>query len=672
MFSFQRFIVTVITGKQRTPNLATAKTKAKCHVNVTPHELLKQHFGWDEFRDGQEEVIARLLKDRSAVAVFPTGGGKSLCYQLSALAFPGTTIIVSPLIALMKDQIDQLEERGIGAVRIDSSLSLDEYRESIDAIRSGRAKMLYIAPERFFNERFRSILENLSISLFAIDEAHCISQWGHNFRPDYLKLASLVERLKIKRVLALTATATPQVVDDICNAFDIREEDAICTPFYRSNLHLRSRVLVPETHLEALINNLKTKPPGSTLVYVSLQKTAMAIADECVSAGLNARPYHAGLDTDVRNETQAWFMGEENAIVVATIAFGMGIDKSNIRYVYHFNPPKSLESYAQEIGRAGRDGDDAYCEILLVPADRTTVENFVYGDTPTSEAIGLLIEQIASQPDEFFISHYYLSKACDIKALVLRTFLTYLELDRYIESTAPRYDSYSFKPNISSAEILANFDGEKREFTKNLLTCVTKRKTWFDLDIPFAMNKLECTRQRIVAALDYFAEQGWLELKTTGLVYGYRRLKPIEDIGALTADYTKRTFQREAAEIARIDQIFALASASSCQSNELSSHFGQELDAPCETCSFCIGEGPFDVARFELPLPDDVAEVAQDIVQQHPSVLTSARVVARFLCGITSPSLTKTKLTRDQVFGKFMGHSFGKIIQEIESAEIFG
>ena len=641
-------------------------------MNVTPHELLKQHFGWDEFREGQEEVIARLLKDRSAVAVFPTGGGKSLCYQLPALAFPGTTIVVSPLIALMKDQIDQLKERGICAVRIDSSLSLDEYRESIDAIRSGRAKMLYIAPERFFNERFRSTLENLTISLFAIDEAHCISQWGHNFRPDYLKLASIVERLKIKRVLALTATAPPKVVDDICDAFDIRKEDAICTQFYRSNLHLRSRVLAPESHLEALINNLKKKPPGPTLVYVSLQKTAMAIAGECVAAGLNARPYHAGLHAEVRNENQAWFMEEENAIVVATIAFGMGIDKSNIRYVYHFNPPKSLESYAQEIGRAGRDGDDAHCEMLLVPADRTAVENFVYGDTPTSEAIGLLIEQIASQPDEFFISHYHLSKACDIKTLVLRTFLTYLELDGYIESTAPRYDSYSFKPNVSSAEILANFDGEKKEFATNLLTCATKRKTWFGLDIPSAMEKLNCTRQRIVAAVDYFAEQGWVELQTRDLVYGYRRLKPIEDVGALTADYTNRTFQREAAEIGRIDQVFLLASASSCQSNELSSHFGQELDAPCETCSFCLGEGPFDVNRFDSALPDDVAEAAQVIVQQHPSVLTSSRMVARVLCGISSPSLVRAKLTREPVFGKFTGHSFGKIIQEIESADVFG
>jgi ATP-dependent DNA helicase RecQ len=663
----------IIRGKKTsTPKLTTVKTKAQQNLTVTPHELLKQHFGWDEFRDGQEDIISRLLKDRSAVAVFPTGGGKSLCYQLPALAFPGTTIIVSPLIALMKDQIDQLAGKGISAVRLDSSLSLDEYREAIDAIRSGKAKMLYIAPERFFNERFRSILESISISLFAIDEAHCISQWGHNFRPDYLKLAPLVKRLKIKRVLALTATATPQVIDDIRNAFDVREEDAICTSFYRSNLHLRSRILTPETHLETLIDNLKTKPAGPTLVYVSLQKTAMAIAGECVAAGLSARPYHAGLNSDVRNETQTWFMNDTSAIVVATIAFGMGIDKSDIRYVYHFNPPKSLENYAQEIGRAGRDGADAHCEMLLVPTDRTIVENFVYGDTPTSESIGRLMEQIANKPDEFFISHYDLSKACDIKALVLRTFLTYLELDGYIESTAPRYDSYSFKPNIPSTEILANFDGEKRDFAKNLLACATKRKTWFGLDIPSAMIKLHCTRQRIVAAVDYFAERGWLELKVTGLVHGYRRLKRIEDIQALTADYTKRTFQREASEIARIDQVFALASASSCQSCELSSHFGQELDAPCKTCSFCIGEGPFDVSRYDPALPNDVVEAAQELVQQYPSVLTNARVVARVLCGISSPSLTTAKLSGDPVFGKFMGRSFGRIIQEIESAEIFG
>ena len=341
-----------------------------------PQATLKQHFGFDEFRTGQKDVIDRLLKGASVLAVFPTGGGKSLCYQLPALMFDGLTVVVSPLIALMKDQIDQLQAKGIAAVRLDSSLPWDEYRSAMDQIRSGTAKMLYVAPERFFNERFRSSLDGVKISLFAIDEAHCISQWGHNFRPDYLKLAALSEKLNVERVLALTATATPAVQEDVCAAFDIAKDNAICTEFFRPNLHLRSRIVQPPERMEMLIDRLKSSPPGATIVYVSLQKTTEEIAAACQQAGLDAKAYHAGMESEDRAQIQEWFMDGENKIVVATIAFGMGIDKSDIRYIYHFNPPKSLENYAQEIGRAGRDGLVSHCELLLVPQDRITLENF--------------------------------------------------------------------------------------------------------------------------------------------------------------------------------------------------------------------------------------------------------------------------------------------------------
>ena len=354
---------------------------------VTPADLLKKHFGWDQFLEGQEEIIARLMEGRSSLAVFPTGGGKSLCYQLPALGLDGLTLVVSPLIALMKDQIDALNQKGIAAVRLDSTLTRDEYHTAIDQVRNGAARLLYVAPERMFNERFRVSLEQLPISLFAIDEAHCISQWGHNFRPDYLKLAPLVERLGFPTVLALTATATPAVQQDIRTAFDIDHDDVVCTPFFRPNLHLRSAVVDETEQLDELIKRLSTYEPGPSIVYVTLQKTAERVAEACAGAGLNAKAYHAGMDPEKRNEIQQWFMDEPSAVIVATIAFGMGIDKSDIRYVFHYNPPKSLENYAQEIGRAGRDGLVSRCEMLLNPADRIALENFVFGDTPTRKAL---------------------------------------------------------------------------------------------------------------------------------------------------------------------------------------------------------------------------------------------------------------------------------------------
>lgn len=635
-------------------------------MNKDPHELLETHFGWSEFKPGQQDVVQRLLNGHSVLSVFPTGGGKSLCYQLPALAFDGLTVVVSPLIALMKDQIDQLQAKGVFAVRLDSSITGDEYRAAMDFIRSGAAKLLYVAPERFFNERFRASLDGIPIALFAIDEAHCISQWGHNFRPDYLKLAALARSLKFQRVLALTATATPDVQDDICKAFDIRDDNVICTEFFRPNLHIRSQVVNERTRIEVLTDQLASKPPGATIVYVSLQKTAEQTAQVLANAGLPAQAYHAGMETEVRNEIQEWFMTGENKIVVATIAFGMGIDKSDIRYVYHFNPPKSIESYAQEIGRAGRDGKTSLCEMLLVPADRITIDNFVYGDTPSRESIKTFIDEIGRRADEFFISQYTLGNVCDIKPIVVKTLLTYLELDGFLESTSPRYDAYSFQPKVPSSTIFENLSGEPQQFAKGLLATSKKRRVWFSIDIVEAMKKLGCERNRIVKALDYFAEKGWIELRVSGLVHGYRKLKSFGGQHGLVDDYVQRVERREAAEIARTEQVFELAQAKQCQAGVISAYFGQPLASDCGACSFCQGAGPYEIQA--APLEEVAAadlETCRRLVEEHPAALQSARSLARFLCGLTSPALTRSKLSRHESFGSLRNVSFRQVMDQM-------
>ena len=373
-------------------------------MNPTPRQLLQQYFGFDDFRDGQAKVIDDLVAGRSAAAVFPTGSGKSLCYQLPALTFEGLTLVVSPLIALMKDQIDALAARGIAAQRLDSTLSLDEYRQTMDDVRSGKLKLLYVAPERFNNERFREQMKQVRVSLFAVDEAHCISEWGHNFRPDYLKLASFAQQFKAERILALTATATPQVLEDMCRVFNIDESCATCTGFYRPNLTLLLTASEPLLRDGELITRLRERPPGPTIVYVTLQKTAVEVALKLQEAGFDAKPYHAGLKPEVRSDAQDWFLASDDGIVVATIAFGMGVDKSNIRYVYHYNLPKSLENYSQEIGRAGRDGEQSTCEVLACAEDLTVLENFVLGDTPTRQSIASFLDEVFRQDEEFDVS----------------------------------------------------------------------------------------------------------------------------------------------------------------------------------------------------------------------------------------------------------------------------
>ena len=278
----------------------------------------------------------------------------------------GVTVVVSPLIALMKDQIDALVARGIAAARLDSSLDADASREVNDRLRAGDLKLLYVAPERFNNERFLALLEQTRIALFAVDEAHCISEWGHNFRPDYLKLAARATELGAERVLALTATATPAVVEDICAGFGIAEADSVVTGFYRPNLTLLTTPTDAAGRDQLLIDRLRERPPGTTIVYVTLQRTALRVAKLLAAAGLPARAYHAGMSADDRVAVQEWWTGSDRNIVVATIAFGMGIDKADVRYVYHLNLPKGLESYSQEIGRAGRDGRAEHLRALRV------------------------------------------------------------------------------------------------------------------------------------------------------------------------------------------------------------------------------------------------------------------------------------------------------------------
>jgi len=626
-------------------------------------ETLREVFGFSSLREGQGEVISRLLDGRSVLAVFPTGGGKSLCYQLPALMLEGLTVVVSPLIALMKDQIDFLQERGVAAARLDSSLSLEEYRSVWDDLQSGRLRMLYIAPERFQNERFMARLRGVPIAMMAIDEAHCISEWGHNFRPDYLKLAGIAEKLKVGRILALTATATPQVAKSVLRAFDIADGDYIHTGFHRPNLFLRMTGMAASDRDAHLISRLRVHPRGATIVYVTLQHTAVKVANRLVQAGFEARPYHAGLDSNVRTEVQEWFMGSPDAVVVATIAFGMGIDKSDIRYVYHYNLPKALENYAQEIGRAGRDGEPSVCELFATPDDAVTLENFSYGDTPTPEAVASLVEELLSLGERFDVSRYQLSRRHDIRILVVATLLTYLELEGVLASTAPFYDTYKFKPARSSAEILGQFDEERARFLGRVLSCSKKARTWFSIDLTESAEKLGEPRQRLVAALEYLAQKGELELKVSGVRHGYRVLRRPENGAALAHTLAERFFDAETRDIERLRGVMALAVHPSCVVSELLGYFGEVLEPPCGHCDRCAGEPV-------VPMPERVPRRFDEGDRQrldalrsegHPALATP-RQIARFLCGLPSPAVGRARLRKHPDWARYSATPFDEVL----------
>jgi len=613
---------------------------------------LQQSFGLQDFRPGQLEVIQRLLWGESAAAVFPTGGGKSLCYQLPAALLDGLSIVVSPLLALMREQVDQLLKRGISAARWDSTLSADESRGLAQALRKGQVKLLYVAPERFYNERFRELMDGMRIALFAVDEAHCISQWGHNFRPDYLKLARIAKQLQAQRVLALTATATPAVLEDICREFAIDRQAAVQTEFFRENLTLLTTLCTQQSREAALLERLSMEPSLPAIVYVTLQKTAEQVAERLQAANIPAKAYHAGLKDEDRGSIQDWFMQSQRAVVVATIAFGMGIDKSNIRSIIHYNPSKSLENYAQEIGRAGRDGASAVCQTLLVPEDRVVLENFAFGDTPSRESVTRFVETLRGQPDEFHISHYGLSYDTDIRESVLRTLLTYLELKGLITSTSPRYDSYRFKPKIDSKKILDQLDDQRRQFAASVLALSVRKKVFIELNIAQAAVRLKSERSRIVKMLDYFEQQGWIDLEVSGLVHGYRKAMPFGDLKSLTDELYEYVLDRETSELTRLDQLYQFFSTVHCQHAVLSEHFGQPLNQACGHCSVCLGQAMGQMPKPNFPRVGDSARTALGkLAKGHPDLLKDARQQARFLCGLSSPALIRSKLTRDSAYG---------------------
>ena len=338
-------------------------------------EQLKAYFGFDQFLPLQEDIISKVLAKHDSLVLMPTGGGKSLCYQLPAIQFRGLTLVVSPLIALMKDQVDGLKANGVPAGLLNSTLSPDESSEVQDQARRGELKMLYVAPERLTLPGFQRFLRSLEISLIAIDEAHCISEWGHDFRPDYRNLKALREGFPKVPVIALTATATTQVREDIVAQLGLNKPDIFISSFNRPNL---TYTIQPKTEpLNTLLNLLDKHPGGSTIIYRFSRKATEETAIELTDRGFSALPYHAGLDRDLRRETQEKFIRDQVQIVVATIAFGMGIDKPDVRLVVHYDLPKTVEGYYQETGRAGRDGLPSDCVLFYSYGDRSKQEYFI-------------------------------------------------------------------------------------------------------------------------------------------------------------------------------------------------------------------------------------------------------------------------------------------------------
>ena len=615
------------------------------------HQTLEQVFGYRQFRPGQEAAISAVLAGRSAAAIFPTGSGKSLCYQLPALLLPHLTLVVSPLLALIQDQLAFLQRHGIAAASIDSAQSRDDVADVMSRARSGELKILMISVERLKNERFRHFIAQVPISLLVVDEAHCISEWGHNFRPDYLKLPDYQREFNIPQTLLLTATATPQVIADMQAKFAIAPNDVVTTGFYRPNLTLSVEPIPGRDKRRRLVQWLGERVGQPSIVYVTLQKTAEFVAAHLAQSGIPAQAYHAGLPHDKRESIQHQFMDGRLNCIVATIAFGMGIDKSDIRNVVHFDLPKSIENYSQEIGRAGRDGAQSQCLVLANRDSLNVLENFVYGDTPEREGIQRVLEDLLNARNEgqweFLLLP--LSDMSNIRQLPLKTLLVQLELRGII---APRYSyfaEYRFKYLIEPEQLVQRFQGERQQFVQALVETSSRARTWATVNFDAMYQQYQADRARVVTALDFFQEKGWIELETKQMTEVYSLLVTDFDSDALSDELHDYFIHHETTEVARIHAMLDLFASEQCLAHRLSQYFGDE-QAPqhCGHCSVCAGKVAHLPAPLELtPLEQqDFDGLCGEFITKHLDARghdPSVECLTRFLCGISVPLFTRLK-----------------------------
>ncbi len=557
-------------------------------------ELLKLHWAYDKYRTGQEKVINNILENKNTVVIMPTGGGKSLCYQLPALVLDGITIVVSPLIALMKDQVDSLERIGIPATFINSSISLEESRKRILKVENGFYKLIYVAPERFYSQEFLNSLKKIQVNLFAIDEAHCISQWGHDFRPSYTRLKQAIEQVNNPTIVALTATATLEVREDIIKQLDLKNPELVITGFARPNLQFGVMQAKEGRKAQIVLEAINSFDNGSGIIYVNTRNRVEELTQILLENNIEASSYHGGMEANDRKWVQNNFLSNKVRVIVATNAFGLGIDKPDVRFVVHYDMPGTVEAYYQEAGRAGRDGKASLCLLLYNSRDRYLHEFFIKGDNPPPEIIKEIYNVLLNyEEDTIMITYAELSEMLlgSVPDMAIGTSIKILEKEGLIRRSKEKTGSAYIKLYKDINYILDSISPRAK---KQISTFKALSKKFgdeivagFDINLEEVSELLDIKKASLLRTIKKLAEDNLLEYRPPfrGTEIKILERKEISKLN-LNSQELKNKLKDAYSKLDKMEEyIFDWG----CRQKFILDYFGEENIESCGKCDICLG-----------------------------------------------------------------------------------
>ncbi|MDG1432895.1 MAG: RecQ family ATP-dependent DNA helicase [Saprospiraceae bacterium] len=577
-------------------------------MSKSANEILKEYWGFDEFRPMQSEIIQSVLDGQDTLALLPTGGGKSICFQVPALMKEGICIVVSPLIALMKDQVYNLKKRGINAVAIYSGMHYKDIDRAFDNCIHGKVKFLYLSPERLTSDLARARIEQMTVNLLAIDEAHCISQWGYDFRPSYLEIINVRELMPKTPVMGLTATATSEVVKDIQERLEFKRKNVFRKSFSRENL---AYVILHESGKLTKLNEIVSNVLGSGIIYVRSRRKAKDIAIQLKNRGVTADFYHAGLSTEIRSKKQEDWINDKIRIMVCTNAFGMGIDKPDVRLVVHLEIPDSLEAYFQEAGRAGRDGKKSYAVLLYHQSDKANLIYQYEQSYPSMEEIRKTYRALGnyyqlaiggSAADSFDFDLVELVNKFKLQTVTTYNCMRILEQEGWISLTDAVFNPASVRIRVRKDEL---YDYQLRNKKADRILKLILRSyhgafnDFVGIHLSWMAKNLKINYQDLEQSLLKMAASGIIDFRPekdkSQLVFLQEKVDPIN----LTIDFDRFNFRKKR-HLERLQKTIAYAENTICRSQQLLSYFGEKNAPKCKVCDVCLERTKVDLSKDDF------------------------------------------------------------------------